>query len=156
MDRSINAGTSLEFSYITALHCSICGKAYSPQKVNTYCPDCQAPLLAEYDLETIREHVDRDELKLRPKGMWRWHELLPVVDPVNVISLGEGDTSLLRLSNLGKELGLTNLFVKDESGNPTGSFKARGLCPAISKAKELGIEKVIIPTAGNAGGAMAA
>jgi threonine synthase len=78
------------------------------------------------------------------------------MEPQNVVSLGEGDSSLLHLPNLGKELGLTNLYVKDESSNPTGTFKARGLSSAVSKAKELGIQKVIIPTAGNAGGAMAA
>ncbi len=88
--------------------------------------------------------------------MWRWHELLPVLDEENQIFLGEGDTPLLRLPRLGKGLGLTNLYVKDESNNPTGSFKARGLAAAVSKAKELGVQKVIIPTAGNAGGAMAA
>jgi threonine synthase len=88
--------------------------------------------------------------------MWRWHELLPVIDPHNYVFLGEGDTALLELPRLGNELGLHNLYVKDESSNPTGSFKARGLAAAVSKAKELGIEKVIIPTAGNAGGAMAA
>jgi threonine synthase len=88
--------------------------------------------------------------------MWRWHELLPVNEARNMIYLGEGDTPLLQLPNLGSSLGLSNLFVKDESLNPTGSFKARGLAAAVSKAKELGITKVIIPTAGNAGGAMAA
>jgi threonine synthase len=88
--------------------------------------------------------------------MWRWHELLPVLQEENQVFLGEGDTPLLALPHLERELGLSNLFVKDESSNPTGSFKARGLAAAISKAKELGIEKVIIPTAGNAGGAMAA
>jgi threonine synthase len=88
--------------------------------------------------------------------MWRWHELLPVFEPENCISLGEGDTALLRLHRLEKELGMENLYVKDESSNPTGSFKARGLAAAISKARELGIQKVIIPTAGNAGGAMSA
>ncbi len=88
--------------------------------------------------------------------MWRWHELLPIVDPDNVVFLGEGDTALLKVPNLGGELGLANLFVKDESMNPTGSFKARGLAAAVSKARELGVKKVIIPTAGNAGGAMAA
>jgi threonine synthase len=124
--------------------------------VNTYCPDCQAPLLSNYDLESVRSQVDREELSHRTKGMWRWHELLPVYDRENCVFLGEGDTALLPLPNLGKEIGLSNLYVKDESSNPTGSFKARGLSAAISKAKELGIEKVIIPTAGNAGGAMAA
>jgi len=88
--------------------------------------------------------------------MWRWHELLPVLNEENQIFLGEGDTPLLSLPHLEKELRLSNLFVKDESSNPTGSFKARGLAAAISKAKELGVKKVIIPTAGNAGGAMAA
>jgi threonine synthase len=88
--------------------------------------------------------------------MWRWFELLPVVDPHNQVFLGEGDTPLLNLPNLGRWLGLSQLYLKDESSNPTGSFKARGLAAAISKAKELGIQKVIIPTAGNAGGAMAA
>jgi threonine synthase len=88
--------------------------------------------------------------------MWRWHELLPVLNPENQVFLGEGDTPLLTLPRLQAELGLSNLYVKDESSNPTGSFKARGLAAAISKAKELGMEKVIIPTAGNAGGAMAA
>jgi threonine synthase len=100
--------------------------------------------------------MDRDEIHQRPKGMWRWHELLPVQDPKNMVTLGEGDTALLRLPRLGESLGLSNLYVKDESSNPTGSFKARGLSAAIAKAKELGITKVIIPTAGNAGGAMAA
>ncbi len=88
--------------------------------------------------------------------MWRWHELLPVLNPENQVFLGEGDTPLLHLPHVEKELGITNLYLKDESSNPTGSFKARGLSAAISKAKELGVEKVIIPTAGNAGGAMAA
>jgi threonine synthase len=88
--------------------------------------------------------------------MWRWHELLPVYEQKNRINLGEGDTPTLNLPRLGSKLGLNNLYVKDESLNPTGSFKARGLAAAVSKAKELGQTKVIIPTAGNAGGAMAA
>lgn len=112
--------------------------------------------MAQYDLEAARRDLDRDAFRLRPRGMWRWHELLPVHEPENCIYLGEGDTPLLRLPRLGAQLGLSNLFVKDESLNPTGSFKARGLAAAVSKAKELGVTKVIIPTAGNAGGAMAA
>ena len=100
--------------------------------------------------------MDRDEISRRKKGMWRWHELLPVLNEENQVFLGEGDTPLLSLPHLEKELGLSHLYVKDESSNPTGSFKARGLAAAVSKAKELGVEKVIIPTAGNAGGAMAA
>lgn len=143
-------------SYITHLECSGCGEHYSHQQVHTFCPNCQSPLLVRYDLDAARSEVDRDTIMRRKRGMWRWHELLPVLDEKNQIFLGEGDTPLLSLPRLQKELGLTNLYVKDESSNPTGSFKARGLGAAVSKAKELGVEKVIIPTAGNAGGAMAA
>jgi threonine synthase len=143
-------------SYLSDLLCSGCGNTYSAAKVHTFCPDCQSPLLATYDLDSARQHVDRDEIHSRLKGMWRWHEILPVLETQNIVTLGEGDAALLSLPGVGKSLGLTNLFVKDESSNPTGSFKARGLSTAVSKAKELGIQKVIIPTAGNAGGAMAA
>jgi threonine synthase len=146
----------MKFSFSKDISCSVCGKLYSLDEVNTYCPDCQAPLLTNYDVEALRKKVDRDEFHARPRGMWRWHEMLPVRDEKNVITLGEGDAPLLKLDNLGKQKGLANLYVKDESLNPTGSFKARGLAVAISRAKELGVEKVIIPTAGNAGGAMAA
>jgi threonine synthase len=145
-----------QLSYITHLECSGCGKKYSYNEIHTFCPDCQSPLLSVYDLKKVRQDVDRQEISHRSKGMWRWSELLPVIHAENQVFLGEGDTPLLLLPQLGKELGLTNLFVKDESSNPTGSFKARGLSAAISKAKELGVKKVIIPTAGNAGGAMAA
>ena len=148
--------TSKHFSYLTNITCSACGRVYSRNQVNTYCLDCQAPLFSNYDLEAVRSNTNRDEFHRRPRGMWRWHEILPVLEPQNVVSLGEGDTALLHLPNLGKDLGLSNLFIKEESSNPTGTFKARGLSSAVSKAKELGIQKVIIPTAGNAGGAMAA
>jgi threonine synthase len=143
-------------SFITNLECSGCGKLYSPDEIHTFCSYCQSPLVARYDLEAIRSRVKRDEFRIRYGGMWRWHELLPVKNPQNFVYLGEGDTALVQLPRLGKMLGLSNLFVKDESSNPTGSFKARGLAAAVSKAKELGVQKVIIPTAGNAGGAMAA
>ncbi len=143
-------------SYILYLKCSGCEKEYSYSEIHTFCPACQSPLLTIYDLEKVRQNVDRDEISHRSKGMWRWAELLPVLNPENQVFLGEGDTPLLSLPHLESKLGLSNLYVKDESSNPTGSFKARGLSAAISKAKELGVEKVIIPTAGNAGGAMAA
>ena len=146
----------MSLSYLSRLECSGCGKEYSHTEIHTFCPLCQSPLLSIYDLEKARQSVDRDEVTRRKKGMWRWHELLPVLQEENQIFLGEGDTPLLSLPRLQKELGLVNLYVKDESSNPTGSFKARGLAAAVSKAKELGVEKVIIPTAGNAGGAMAA
>jgi len=143
-------------TYVLYLECSDCGTRYSTREIHTFCPDCQAPLITRYDLTAARQHLDREAVRARPRGMWRWSELLPVDDPANHVNLGEGDTPTLRLPRLGSELGLTRLFLKDESFNPTGTFKARGLAAAISKAKELGIQKVIIPTAGNAGGAMAA
>lgn len=146
----------MSLSYLSHLQCSGCGNTYPFEQIQTFCPACQSPLLSIYALDSVRKHVDRDEISHRQKGMWRWSPLLPVINEENQISLGEGDTALLPLPHLEEELGLSHLFVKDESTNPTGSFKARGLAVAISKAKELGVEKVIIPTAGNAGGAMAA
>ncbi len=143
-------------SYMTHLQCSYCGDRFDPAIVQTFCTRCQRPLLARYDLVTARGKLDRDEICHGLRGLWRWHELLPVFNETNIVTLGEGDAPLLPLPNLGGSLGLENLYVKDESFNPTGSFKARGISAAISKAKELGIERVIIPTAGNAGGAMAA
>jgi threonine synthase len=156
MKKSDFQSNSSKFSFISHLVCSNCGKVHSSKEIYNFCTACLAPLTSEYDLIQVKELIDRDEISNRPKGMWRWHELLPVYDQKNCISLGEGDTALLGISNLGKRLGLPFLLVKDESTNPTGSFKARGLAAAISKAIELGIKKVIIPTAGNAGGAMAA
>jgi threonine synthase len=153
---SNNASSSQVTSLLVNLECSGCGRIFSSAEIHTFCPDCQSPLLARYDLAAVTSQVDRDALCRRPSGMWRWHELLPVMYPKNFVSLGEGDTALLPVPNVGNQLGLSNLYVKDESSNPTGSFKARGLAAAVSKAKELGIKKVIIPTAGNAGGAMAA
>ncbi len=147
---------SMSSSYLSHLECSGCGKKYSYTEIHTFCPICQSPLLSHYDLEKVCQNVDRDQITRRKKGMWRWQELLPVLHEENQVFLGEGDTPLLSLPRLQNELGLSNLYVKDESSNPTGSFKARGLAAAVSKAKELGVEKVIIPTAGNAGGAMAA
>jgi threonine synthase len=143
-------------SYIKNLSCSSCGKSFIADKIQTYCTDCKAPLLANYDLISLKNILDRDSVSHRTKGMWRWSELLPVSDPDNIISLGEGDTPLLRLNHLGEELGLPNLFLKEEGLNPTGSFKARGLSSSVSRAKELGINKMVIPSAGNAGGALAA
>ncbi len=100
---------SMDSPYITYLECSGCGKTYSHTKVHTFCSACQSPLLSKYDLISARQELDRDQLSRRPKGMWRWHELLPVLDEENRISLGEGDTPLLSLPRLQKELGLTNL-----------------------------------------------
>jgi threonine synthase len=156
MNHNLSPAKTSPLSYMSHLQCSGCHREYSYNEINTFCTFCQSPLLTIYNLKKARQHVDRDQIWQRSKGMWRWAELLPVQQPENRIYLGEGDTPLLRLARFEKLLGLQNLFLKDESSNPTGSFKARGLAAAISKAKELGVQKVIIPTAGNAGGAMAA
>ena len=113
-------------SYLTNLHCSECKKTYKSSKIQTFCLDCNAPLIVNYDLASAMRTLDRDEFRSRPSGMWRWRELLPVLDQENMIHLGEGDTPLLPLHQLGNSLGISELYVKDESINPTGTFKARG------------------------------
>ncbi|MGB7537707.1 MAG: threonine synthase [Anaerolineales bacterium] len=142
--------------FLSRLECSGCGARFPTERIHTFCPECQSPLLAKYDLDSARKQLDRDAFRFRRVGMWRWYELLPVLNPNHIVSLGEGDCALVRLVHITRKLGMPYVFVKDESANPTGSFKARGLSAAVSKAIELGIKKVIIPTAGNAGGAMAA
>jgi threonine synthase len=143
-------------SYLIDLECPQCHQVFSAQKEQTFCHECHAPILARYNLAKLRGQLDRDELQHRPPGMWRWRELLPVSDLSYISSLGEGDTPLLPLPRLGRNFGVSKLWVKDESLNPTASFKARGLSVAVSKAKEVGLQKLVIPTAGNAGGALAA
>jgi threonine synthase len=134
------------------LECSECRKIYDKNILQTFCTACNKPLLARYDVIKLHKSV----LLKRPKTLWRYLEMLPIEDTDNIISLGEGMTPLLVADTLGKSIGLKNLYIKDESGNPTASFKARGLCLAISKAKEYGVKAVAIPTAGNAGSAMSA
>ena len=114
------------------------------------------PLWMRYDLEAVRAAVTREDVKRRPPTLWRYRELLPVDDDDSITSLGEGMTPLIACDRLGALMGLERLIIKDESQLPTGSFKSRGLCMAISMAKQLGVKRVAIPTAGNAGGAMAA
>jgi threonine synthase len=143
-------------SYLSHLECSLCGQSFSADALQTYCQACRAPLTAVYDLDSAHTHLDREEIRQRPRGMWRWGELLPVREANSQVTLGEGDTPLLHMPRLGAALGLSQLYVKEESLNPTGSFKARGLAAAVSKAKELRVERLVIPTAGNAGGALAA
>jgi threonine synthase len=114
------------------------------------------PLWVRYDLDAIRGAVDRDDLRKRSSGMWRYAELLPLADPDQRVSLDETMTPLLEAPRLAEALGLEGLLIKDESRLPTGSFKARGMAMAVSMARELGIARVAAPTAGNAGGALAA
>ncbi len=142
-------------NYLTHLECSLCGKEYKADKLQGLCSDCARPLLARYDLKTVRT-LNRDTLITDSPTMWRYRPLLPVRDDRHVMNLGEGFTPLLHAKRLGAEMGLPHLYVKDEGINPTGSFKARGLSMAISRARELGVKEVVIPSAGNAAGATAA
>ena len=143
-------------SYLTHLECTWCGKDHSHNQPIRTCTNCGKVLFARYDLPSIKREVNRDVLKGRQNDMWRFYELMPLLNMDNLVTLGEGGTPLMRAKNLGAALGLENLYIKDEGLNPTGSFKARGLSAAVSKAKEVGEMRVTMPTAGNAGGALAA
>lgn len=141
---------------VTHLECARCGASYQPQQLHNLCTACGKPLLVRYDLERAASSLERDDLARRASTLWRYRELLPVEREENRITLGEGWTPLTPAPQLGARLGLANLFIKDESVNPTGSFKARGLALAVAMAKELGARKLAIPSAGNAAGALAA
>jgi len=142
-------------SLLTILECSVCGEHYDPEKLWNMCPSCQRPLLARYDMDGARA-IDRDDTQGRARSVWRFPELMPVRSAANRLSLGEGWTPLTRARRLGAELGHDSVFVKDEGGNPTTSFKARGMAVAVSRAAELGASALSVPSAGNAAGAMSA
>jgi len=139
----------------THLECGQCHQHHDASRLQNLC-SCGGPLLARYDLAKARASWNRDSIPNGPSSMWRYATVLPVSKPSAIISLGEGMTPLIRTARLGALLGATDLWVKDEGVNPTGSFKARGLSCAISMCVELGARKVAIPSAGNAAGAMAA
>lgn len=143
-------------SFITHLECSNCSTRYDHKLVQTVCTQCGKSLLARYDLDAVSKALSPDTLREREGTLWRYKELLPVLDEKHVISLGEGFTPIRSLNRYSARLGLSDLRLKDESCNATGSFKARGLSVAVSKARELGITEACIPTAGNAGSALAA
>lgn len=143
-------------TFLTHLECGMCGEILEADKIWNLCPKCNKPLLVRYDLEAAKKVINPDIISRRMPNMWRYQEVLPVNDPANRLTLGEGFTPLHHARQLGKQLKFDYLYIKDEGLNPTGSFKARGLCMAISKAKELGITSVSIPSAGNAAGAMSA
>ncbi len=143
-------------NYLDHLACPSCGATTSPDTLHTTCPSCGGPLLVRYNLDKARVELDRELLARRPDRLWRWRELLPVRDPAYIVDLGEGDMPLLRTPRIGQALGVANLWVKDEGRNPTGSFKARGMAIAVSRALELGARKFVVSTAGNAGSAAAA
>lgn len=141
---------------VTHLECAKCDAGYEANRLHNLCTACGKPLLVRYDLKRVSETLRREDLPGRTATLWRYREALPVERRKNMLSLGEGWTPLTHTPHLGAALGLSRLFIKDESVNATGSFKARGLCMAVSMAKELGVRKLAIPSAGNAAGALAA
>jgi threonine synthase len=143
-------------NFVTHLECANCFERFDADLVHGLCTKCQRPLWVRYDLDAVGRHFTKRQLAERDNTMWRYRELLPVRDAAGVITLGETVTPLLTAARLAAAFGLRELLVKDESRLPTGSFKARGMAMAISRANELGIRRVAAPTAGNAGGAMAA
>ena len=141
-------------SYLKHLECTYCGLIHSVHEPNRLCVDCGKVLYPRYDIEKARLEVNKENLKVRDSNMWRYFEMMPVLDFKNVVTLGEGFTPILSASRLSERLGCQDIVIKDEGVNPTASFKARGLSAAVSKAKELGITKLTMPSAGNAAGAM--
>lgn len=142
-------------SFLTHLECPQCQREFKSDRLQTYCQDCRSPLLARYALKDAAKTITPAKIKARPRGLWRWSELLPVRQERFRITLGGGDARLLPAHRVGAHLGFSNLFIKDESTNPTGTFKARGMEVALSHALELKQKEFAIPTAGNAGSALA-
>jgi threonine synthase len=141
---------------VTHLECALCGQEHEAHQLLNLCRTCGKPLLVRYDLSRSKTTLTKESLVARRPDMWRYREVLPVENDENIVSLGEGWTPLLRARRLGRRLKINELYIKDESQNPTQSFKARGMATAVSMAKELGAKKLAVPSAGNAAGALAA
>jgi threonine synthase len=142
-------------STMDLLECARCNASYDPDEVRNLCT-CGGPLLVHYDLAAAAKRIDPHILRDRSdSSLWRYGELLPVRDPTNIVSLGEGMTPLLPFERLAAEYGVRTVLTKDEGLNPTGTFKARGATTGVSRARELGIDVLAMPTNGNAGGAWA-
>jgi threonine synthase len=143
-------------SFLSHLECGLCGTEQEADQLWNLCPACGKPLLARYDLEAAGQGLARSEIAEREATLWRYRELLPVRETQFVLCLGEGWTPLAHAERLGEAVAFERLYIKDEGLNPTASFKARGLGVAVSRAHELGVKAVSIPSAGNAAGAMSA
>jgi threonine synthase len=143
-------------SFLTHLECAACGRRLDPDQPWQLCPACDHPLLARYDLALLGRRIPLGDLERRPPGLWRYRELLPLREPERAVSLGEGATALLQVPRLAERMGVPGLLVKDEGTLPTGTFKARGAAVGVSRAVELGVRTLALPTAGNAGAAWAA
>jgi len=142
---------------ITHLECALCGLRHEAGELHNLCRDCGKPLLVRYDLNKAASTLTPESLATREASLWRYREVLPVSDPSNIVTFGEGWTPLFKADALAALLGIEiDLYIKDEGQNPTQSFKARGMTAAISMAKELGVKNVVVPSAGNAASAMAA
>jgi threonine synthase len=142
--------------FLSHLECTACGLRHEWQHLQNLCTSCRKPLFAIVDLAAAGRTLKREALATREKSLWRYREVLPLPDGFEPVSLGEGGTPLLRAARFGGAVGLSQLWVKDESQNPTQSFKARGMSVAVSMAKHLGATKLAVPSAGNARGALAA
>jgi threonine synthase len=143
-------------SFATHLECARCGEYYEVNTVQQLCSRDGGPLLVRYDLRRVHDAVEREELRMRPQTLWRYGELLPIESDAAIVSLGEPMTPLLAVPRLGENLGIARLEIKDEGLLPTGTFKARGAAVGVTRAKELGVTTLALPTAGNAGAAWAA
>ncbi len=142
----------MPYSYLSHLSCPKTGERYDADRIQQL-SDVGAPLLVAYDLDALRQVWKPSDLIGREASLWRYHELLPVLDPAHVVSLGEGFTPLFKTPRIGRDLGIDDLWLKDEGIIPTGSFKARGAAVGVSRAKELGVRALAMPTNGNAGAA---
>lgn len=145
----------MAYSEISHLECSKCNTKYEHNQVLNLCK-CGKPLFVKYYLDNLANEWNKDSLKNREPSLWRYHELLPIVHKENVVTLGEGMTPLLRMDQMGNELHINDFYLKDESIIPSGTFKSRGAAVGVSKAKELGIKTIAMPTNGNAGASWAA
>lgn len=144
----------MAYSYVSHLYCPKCQNTYSVDEKANVC-ECGSPLLVSYDYEGIKAQLTKEKLVKRKPDLWRYHELLPVKNEENITSFGEGMTPLIEMKNLSKEYGIKTVWMKDEGLIHTGSFKARGSAVGVSKAKELNIQEIAMPTNGNAGAAWA-
>jgi threonine synthase len=145
----------MPITFAKEIVCPRCQTNFPLSQLLNLC-SCGSPLLVCYDLKKARTELAKSSVKDRPSSLWRYRELLPLQNDANKVSLGEGFTRLVEGRSLARELGLRCVWIKDEAQNPTGSFKDRGLCLAVTMANELGVKKLAIPSAGNAGGALAA
>jgi len=141
-------------SYLTHLQCPRCGAEHDAHRPQNLC-GCGSPLLARYDLDAVRRALSPTDFAARGADLWRYRELLPVADKDTVVTFGEGWTPLLPAARYGASIGVPRLLLKDEGLLPTGSFKARGAAVGVSRARELGIRHIAMPTNGNAGAAWA-